>query len=157
MKFLPIHIILRDPNYSTKPGGVEFINCVIEDDQDRPFIAYRTGETGPIIPNPTLCDITGNVNVTNPYGVWTDFGPDIDNVNLLINDVPIIFSPVGDLDGNYKVDWLDFNLLAGNWRAEGSLVGDLNLNFTVDTPDVGMMVENWLVDCVLDPNDLACQ
>lgn len=67
--------------WSTQPGGVEFVDCVVEDDQDRPFIAYEaTFEDAP-----ALYEIKGNITVRNRHGVRAALGSKLENVELRIN------------------------------------------------------------------------
>ena len=77
---VPIIIWCRQ-NSERGPGGVAFIDCMVVDDEDRPFMIYRsTAEQ-----MPPLTDVKGNFTVRNPHGVRMDLGSDLDRVNLKIN------------------------------------------------------------------------
>ncbi len=79
---LPIIIHLRGLSWSTRPGGLEFVDCVVEDDRNRPAMAYRaTFENAP-----ALYNVKGNITVKNPHGARVDLGSKLNNVNLNINE-----------------------------------------------------------------------
>ena len=79
---VPIMLWLRGKVWSTKPGGVQFIDCVVRDDQDRPFIIYwGQGEDAP-----ALHEVKGNFTAKNPNGVRVDLGSDLSGVKLRINE-----------------------------------------------------------------------
>ncbi|MBW3600312.1 MAG: right-handed parallel beta-helix repeat-containing protein [Planctomycetes bacterium] len=67
---VPIVIHLRAPSWSHKPGGVDFVECMVVDEQRRPFIVYRA----PFRDAPPLHDVQGNFTVTNPETATTDLG-----------------------------------------------------------------------------------
>ena len=67
---VPILFHLRERRFAPRPGGVTFTDCVVIDDQDRPFIAYGT----PVKEPPALIGITGNLTVTNPHGARAELG-----------------------------------------------------------------------------------
>jgi cyclophilin family peptidyl-prolyl cis-trans isomerase len=57
----------------------------------------------------------------------------------------------GDIDGNCRVDFYDFVMLAAYWLQSNSLtactdkvVGDLNNDCTVNFKDITMLAQNWL-------------
>ena len=79
---LPIMIHLRGVSWSRRPGGIEFVDCVVEDDQDRPFMAYRAVFDD----SPALYDVNGNIVAKNPHGARTDMGQKLVKVDLRIND-----------------------------------------------------------------------
>ncbi|MDO8302504.1 MAG: peptidylprolyl isomerase [Sedimentisphaerales bacterium] len=58
----------------------------------------------------------------------------------------------GDIDGDCRVDFNDFAMLAADWLQSNSLtactytiVGDLNYDCTVNFKDVAMLAQNWFV------------
>jgi hypothetical protein len=63
--------------------------------------------------------------------------------------------PLGDLDGNCKVDMADIAILADHWYEDaGSIcmcfpVGDLSENCIVDLADLGIIAITWLEDTSL--------
>lgn len=67
---VPIMIHLRSLSWSQTPGGVDFEDCMVIDEQCRPFIAYRA----PFPDAPSLHDVKGTFTVTNPETAKTDFG-----------------------------------------------------------------------------------
>ena len=78
---LPIMIHLRGIAWSNKPGGVDFVNCLLEDDRDRPFAAFRSPFEGA----PLVSDVTGNITVNNSLGVRAEFGERAQGITLRIN------------------------------------------------------------------------
>jgi hypothetical protein len=78
---LPIMIHLRGPAWSVKPGGVDFVDCLVDDRQNRPFIAFKaTFENAP-----PVHDVKGNITVNNTFRAETDFGHRAVDVTLRIN------------------------------------------------------------------------
>jgi len=60
-------------------GGLDSINCMIEDDQDRPPVLIR-GE----IVNLGLFDVTGDVTVQNPSGLKCSLPEKQEQVTLTV-------------------------------------------------------------------------
>ena len=48
-------------------------------------------------------------------------------------------------------------LLQDTEECEYELLGDLDRNCRVDFFDVALMAGNWLVDCMVNPEDPACE
>ncbi|MBI4559429.1 MAG: right-handed parallel beta-helix repeat-containing protein [Candidatus Hydrogenedentes bacterium] len=65
-----------------KFGGIDFVDCRIGDDQDRPIILLEEseGEFG-------VFDLTGTISASNPFGVKTDLGRKQQGVSLIVNPV----------------------------------------------------------------------
>lgn len=66
---------------------------------------------------------------------------------------------IPDFNGDGKVDFIDFSLLAQYWFQNNPPIdlapipcGDGKLDFK----DLKVLVENWLIDCNIDPNNPAC-
>ena len=78
---VPIMIHLRSLAWSHKPGGVEFIDCLLIDDRDRPFMVFRA----PFAGSPPLSDLSGNMTVSNRFNVKTDLDEQATDVSLRIN------------------------------------------------------------------------
>jgi len=75
----PIWLHLFKPDISTKLGGVDFVDCVVEDDKDRPVIITEETE-----PGHGLFDITGSITARNPCGVKADLGKKRKDVTLVV-------------------------------------------------------------------------
>ncbi|MBX3440466.1 MAG: right-handed parallel beta-helix repeat-containing protein [Planctomycetaceae bacterium] len=75
----PLWLQLRAEK-SKLPGGIDFIDCLVEDDRDRPFLSTD----GAASPN-EFVDITGDITVRNPNGVYTDRPLDGGGVTLQIH------------------------------------------------------------------------
>jgi len=75
----PMLFNFTNPDFTEKNGGVEFIDCLVEDNINRPFFAAREkeGDTG-------IYDITGKITVRNPYGAVMDMGAKTHNVTLKV-------------------------------------------------------------------------
>ncbi|MGE3315610.1 MAG: LamG-like jellyroll fold domain-containing protein [Planctomycetaceae bacterium] len=72
----PVWLHLFRPELTKTPGGVDFINCEIEDDHPRPAVEVLS-EAG-------LFDVTGTIAVTNPHGAKAVLGEKQDGVTLRI-------------------------------------------------------------------------
>ena len=78
---VPILFHLRDARWTNRPGGVVFVDCVVIDDQDRPFMAYGTPVKNP----PALRGVEGNLTILNPHGARIDLGSPEAATGLRIN------------------------------------------------------------------------
>lgn len=67
---VPLMIHLRDRSWSHKPGGIDFVDCMVIDEQSRPFVAYRA----PFRDAPPLHDVKGSFTVKNPKAAKADLG-----------------------------------------------------------------------------------
>ncbi|MBN2291919.1 MAG: right-handed parallel beta-helix repeat-containing protein [Pirellulales bacterium] len=74
----PLSILLRRPNFTNKQGNIEFLDCVLLDDRDRPFLKVRAKNDLPV------AKIKGAIKVTNPHGSKIDWGPASEDVELKI-------------------------------------------------------------------------
>jgi len=76
----PFWIWHKFPELTSNQGGIEFKDCILEDNRDRPFISMRERDsfTG-------VNDIRGNITVKNPFGVYMDLGPKARNISLKVN------------------------------------------------------------------------
>jgi len=61
----------------TALGGVDFVDCLMEDDRDRPFITASLEGEGQFI-----SDISGTISVSNPNGARMDIGATAKNVTI---------------------------------------------------------------------------
>lgn len=68
-------------NSAKQQGGIEFVNCSVEDRYDRPLITVDEpdGEY-------SLVDVTGNINGRNPFGVRTALGKKHERVTLAVTE-----------------------------------------------------------------------
>ena len=58
---------------------MEFIDCIVEDNKNRPFLAARGKES-----DFDIYDVTGTITVRNPYGAVMDLGEKTHNVTLKV-------------------------------------------------------------------------
>ena len=67
------------PGRTTRLGGIDFVDCRVEDDRDRPAVELEQveGELG-------LYDVTGTIAVRNPYGARTFLGSKQEGVTLQV-------------------------------------------------------------------------
>lgn len=76
----PISIILRRPALTSDHGGVEFVNCYLYDDRDRPALVVHEENGGTL----GVRDISGTITVRNPSGVYADMGasPRVSSISI---------------------------------------------------------------------------
>jgi len=77
----PLWIYLRRPELTTKHGGVDFIDCILEDSLNRPFLTASEKES-----SYGVYDITGNITVSNPYDVRMNVGEKSDGITLKVSN-----------------------------------------------------------------------
>jgi polygalacturonase len=79
--WVPIWLHLFRPNVTTKLGGIDFVDCVVEDDLDRPIIAVQKGRDFPLV------DVTGTIMARNPFGITTNLGEKQQEVTLVVKEL----------------------------------------------------------------------
>ncbi|MHC4123920.1 MAG: right-handed parallel beta-helix repeat-containing protein [Planctomycetota bacterium] len=95
--------------YYDRPGGVEFINCQVFDDRDRPAIKFSNVDLPGDINN--LYEIYGDIHVQNPncsgeFYDWSD--ANLHNVELTIHD-GLACIDTNDINLNDPNVWNDVN------------------------------------------------
>ncbi len=75
----PISIAVRSNAAVKRQGGVEFNNCRVEDDKDRPFFSVSDNGSGT-----GLHMVNGSMKVANPYGARTELGPNTEKVDIRV-------------------------------------------------------------------------
>jgi polygalacturonase len=78
-EWTPVWLHLFRPEMTKTPGGIDFLDCHIEDDADRPVIVVNS-KSG-------LHDVTGSIAVKNPHGVKSELGTAQQNVSLVLKPV----------------------------------------------------------------------
>ncbi|MBI1789740.1 MAG: right-handed parallel beta-helix repeat-containing protein, partial [Acidobacteria bacterium] len=73
----PLWLHVNDPKLTSKPGGIDFADCSIEDRRDRPAITVEEHSS-----DYGLFDVTGRIRVLNPFGVQTRLGKKQEGVTL---------------------------------------------------------------------------
>lgn len=64
--------------------------------------------------------------------------------NVYLANITLFNPPVGDLNLDGRVDFLDLSILTGNWlQQQSGLPGDLNGDGKVDFNDFGILGQNW--------------
>lgn len=74
-----IHFFLKREKFARRFGGVEFVNCSVYDDKNRPFL--RATERGK-----GLHKIEGDINVYNPFGAKMELGVETKTIGLRVNN-----------------------------------------------------------------------
>jgi hypothetical protein len=77
----PIWLHLFKKEQTTRFGGIDFVNVLVEDEWDRPAIVMEESES-----DLGLFDVTGKVTVRNPEGVREDLGSRQEDVNLVLGE-----------------------------------------------------------------------
>jgi len=63
---------------------------------------------------------------------------------VYLDNISLFNPPVGDLNLDGHVDFLDLGIYGGNWlKQQSGLPGDLDGNNKVDFTDFGILGENW--------------
>lgn len=77
----PVAFNLTDPQRTAKVGGVDFVDCVIEDDLDRPALVVEG-----MVLELGIFDITGTIIVKNPCGLKYNLGEKQTGVTLAVKE-----------------------------------------------------------------------
>ena len=77
----PISLSLPKPELVQTMGGIDFINCFVEDNRDRPAIEFIQPES-----DFPLHDIIGTITVLNPNGVCAELGKDRERLPLIVRE-----------------------------------------------------------------------
>ncbi|MCY4403216.1 MAG: right-handed parallel beta-helix repeat-containing protein [Candidatus Poribacteria bacterium] len=75
----PISLSLPQTNIVQAMGGIDFIDCFVEDNFERPAVAYTQQDSD--LP---LQDVTGTITVLNPTCVNSELGKDTDKLSLIV-------------------------------------------------------------------------
>ena len=77
----PIWFHLFKTDQTTKFGGIDFIDCIVEDEHGRPVMIMEETES-----NHGIFDVTGTVKVRNGYGVKKNLGERQHEVTLAVDE-----------------------------------------------------------------------
>jgi hypothetical protein len=83
-KEFPIYLDLKRKGTVSRTGGVEFVNCYVYDEKDRPFMRITDVEAGK-----GVFDVTGEINICNPYGAKMNLGTSGEKLALKVNSFRI--------------------------------------------------------------------
>jgi len=76
----PINLMLKRTDAISQAGGIEFVNCYVYDEKNRPFLRIADVESGE-----GVYDVKGAINVFNAYGARIDSGKPDEKLVLKIN------------------------------------------------------------------------
>ena len=77
----PISLSLPQPDIVQIMGGIDFINCFVEDNRDRPAVEFTQPKS-----DFQLHDITGDITVLNQNGVTAELGKDGEKLSITIQE-----------------------------------------------------------------------
>ncbi len=77
----PISLSLPQTNIVQSMGGIDFIDCFVEDSHDRPAVEFTQPQS-----DFPLHDITGTVTVLNPNGVRAELGLSREKFSLIVEE-----------------------------------------------------------------------
>ena len=77
----PISLSLPQTNIVETMGGIDFINCFVEDSHDRPAVEFTQPQS-----DFPLHDVTGTVTVLNPHGVRAELGQEREKLPLIVRE-----------------------------------------------------------------------
>ena len=75
----PIQFFLRREEFARRFGGVEFVNCSVYDNTNRPFLTATERSKG-------VHNIEGSINVYNHFGATMDLGVETNTIGLLVKN-----------------------------------------------------------------------
>lgn len=81
----PIWLQNNTPDKTGKFGGIEFVDCFVEDSKDRPT-AWMQQDKGKM----EVADIHGKITIRSPHGGRLNLGPNLSNVTIAVKDAPEI-------------------------------------------------------------------
>ena len=77
----PIWLHVAQRAQAARFGGIDFVDCLVEDDCDRPAVVVEETES-----NLGIFDITGTIAVINPFGVNSALGDKQHDVTLAVTE-----------------------------------------------------------------------
>ena len=77
----PISLSLPQTNIVETMGGIDFIDCFVEDSHDRPAVEFTQPQS-----DFPLHDVTGTVTVLNPHGVRAELGQEREKLPLVVRE-----------------------------------------------------------------------
>ena len=80
-EWTPISLSLPQTNIVQTMGGIDFINCFVEDNRDRPAVEFTQQNS-----DFSLHDLTGTITVLNPNGVRAELGPSGEKLALIVTE-----------------------------------------------------------------------
>ena len=69
------------PELTKKFGGVDFVDCMVEDNKDRPVVTMEEMDS-----NFGVFDLTGTITVRNLHGVRVNLGEKQEGVTLVVRE-----------------------------------------------------------------------
>lgn len=75
--WVPVWLHLFRTTVTRQFGGMDFLDCSMEDERHRPAILFQQPEG-----DPGRFDVNGRVRVSNPHGVRMQLGPRQQGVSL---------------------------------------------------------------------------
>jgi len=78
----PVALRVREPEKVKHFGGIEFIDCRVEDRRDRPAVA-SSGDLGDF----AITDVAGTIGVKNPHGAKLNLGKHAEQVTLELKPI----------------------------------------------------------------------
>jgi hypothetical protein len=102
-------------------------------------------------------------NYTLTLRIW-DFSDTIYPSYLAVDALKLCYPPLGDINHDCVVNFLDFTLMANQWLNDCSTptwcnntdINPIPQGSKVDFEDLMIMAANWLIDCDATPGDPEC-
>jgi len=82
-KVISLSVDMRDVKDKMTFGGIDFNNCIVNDNYDRPFITF----TDHVGTGKGIRDIQGKIKINNPFGAKMILGDQIQNIGLQVSPV----------------------------------------------------------------------
>ncbi len=109
-----------------------------------PFTDYSRITSPFLTPNPTHYRYVFTMQPASDFSANLLFNLGTSTAGVYLDNVNLFNPPVGDLNLDGRVDYLDLGTFSGSWlKQQTGLPGDLDGNSKVDFRDFGILGENW--------------
>jgi hypothetical protein len=109
-----------------------------------PYLDYSQLPYSFLTPNPTHFQYTFVMQQPSDFTAALIFNLGASSADVYLQNISLFTPPLGDLNLDGKVNYLDLGILVGNWlKQQIGLPGDLDQNGKVDFNDFNILGGNW--------------
>ncbi len=110
-----------------------------------PFTDYSRITSPFLTPNRTHYRYVFTMQQVSDFSANLLFNLGASSAGVYLANISLFNPPVGDLNQDGRVDFLDLGILGGSWlKQQTGLPADLDVSGQVDFKDFGILGENWL-------------